>query len=297
MALTSVVVIALVAVVIILSIFPRLPTLPKQIMYPHDTVLYRIPQSYWLTSVDIELEGSASCSATVVSVKCSDIQQGRVSMDEVFKSDYIYLEEGSVLSLLMNDVESMGTLSCSPYYAYIFNDHQSANDNADNNFEDLACARPSDNAWCVRLNNDSSGTRFISPSSSYYFIRCDRGPECDVVDSIHINISQYNIVSTKEFEIDSVTIRTHESEKRLNLRDKTFRPYSFIEEEVCLLMQLSESSQCREGEPPIYHVAFVGSPARRYDMIFHPFLVLLVMLVIFVVAFSIFCCYKKFYNK
>ena len=295
MAVASAVIIALLAVALILFLFPPLPTLQKQVMYPHDTVLYRIPQSYWVTSVNIELEGSASCSATVISVKCKDIQQGlSISMNEIFKSDYIYLEESSVLSLLMNDEES---LSCSPYYAYIFNDDQSANDNAANNFEDLACAHPPDNAWCVRLNNDSSGTQFISPSSSYYFIRCDRGPECDVVDSIRINASQYDITSTKEFEIDSVTIQTHESEKRLKLKEKAFGPYSFKEEEVCLLMQLSDSSQCREGEPPIYHVAFVGSPAKRYDMLFHPFLVLFVILVVFVVAFSILCCYRKFCNK
>ena len=278
----------LIIAVIILIFTPPLSSLPKQVLYPHDVVLYKIPHSDWITSVSIELEGSALCSALVVSVRCSNIQKTSTSIEGDFKPDYIYLEENALLSLPLNNNATI----CNPYYAWIFNDHQAAKTNSNNNFEDLACNNPPNGIWCIKLNENKE---FAVPLSNYYSIRCDRGPQCSEVDSIRINTSQYNITATREFEIDSVTIQTRDREETLKIKENNFSPFS-QKEEVCLLIQLSDSLQCREGKPPIYHVAFLKQERRR-DLLLYPLITLFLITVISVAVFSIKACYTKFHRN
>ena len=262
-----------------LIIFPHFISLPKQVIVPSDVVLYTIPSSYWINTISIELEGTDSCSAEVISVKCNDVQYFNDSVIKfIDEFDYLYINKDSSIQFIL----STETDSVTPYYAWIFTDLQSAVQHSANNFEDLACTDPPDGVWCIRL---SENKRFVTPSSSYYFIRCEGDTNCTLVDLIEVNTREFDLKSTRMmYKIDNFTIHTYSDKQVLKVKNHPFNPLP-VEGGTCLLMNLT-SDNCMN---PIYNVALIVE-AGRYELLLYLGLVLLVWIVLLV--FAIIVCRK-----
>lgn len=271
-----------------LLFLPTLPPPSTQVIVPSDVILYEIPSSYWLSSLEVELEGplAAGCYADVISVECNDIQYIHLSSAVyVNEFDYLYIEKDSIVSFTLHDTD-VGFCT-TPYYAWIFTSIQHARVNSINNFKNLACAQPPENVWCIDLTEMEP---FVSPASSYYYIRCDRGPNCILIDTIQVNSSMFDFQSTKSLQIDSVIIYTQESENTLELKTSLINPVS-TEGNVCLLMELNEN--CASVSPPVYQIDITGK-TRRYDILLYPVLIFVVIVIIFgVVLCSIIIYYWK----
>ena len=233
---------------------PRLPSLPKQVIVPSDVVLYTIPSSYWINTISIELEGPTDCSADVISVKCNDVQYFNDSVSIYDKFDYLYIEKNSPVKFKFAENANFGLpaqTTCTPYYAWIFTSIQDAKRNSGNYFKNLSCGHPPDDTWCIELSNNKP---FMPPYSSYFYIRCDRGPNCTLVDSIEVNTREYDFESTWEHKIDNVTIHSQEEKHYIKIQSNQFNLARGTD--VCLLLELHES--CTNGDPPIYQMAIVG---------------------------------------
>ena len=268
--------------ILFLLIYPQAISLPKQVILPTDVVLYTIPSSYWLASINIELEGTVGCSAQVISAECSDVQYYNTSdISYINEFDYLYINKDSSVQFVLSNKTSPS------YYAWIFNDVQLAMQHSANNFEDLACNHPPEGAWCIKLGDNE---RFVAPRSSYYFIRCDRGPNCTSIDFIEVNTREYDFESTQTYEIDSVTIYTHSEDETIKVKKEAFNPFP-IENEICLLMTLNVDS-CQMKATSNYQVA-ITKKAGRYELLLYLGLILLMSLIISIVALK---CYSRKYE-
>ena len=265
-----------------LLIYPQSISLPKQVILPTDVVLYTIPSSYWLASINIELEGTVGCSAQVISVECSDLQYYNTSdISYINEFDYLYITKDSFVEFSLSNKASPS------YYAWMFNDVQSAMQHSANNFGNLACNHPLEGAWCIKLGDNE---RFVAPYSSYYFIRCDREPNCTSINSIEVNTREYDFESTQTHEIDSVTIYTHGEDETIELKKETFNPFP-VENEICLLMTL-DGNRCQTKATSNYQVA-ITNKAGRYELLLYLGLILLLSLIISIVALK---CYSRKYE-
>ena len=269
------IVVAILLIIIILcaigflAIFPQVLSLPKQVIVSSDVVLYTISSSYWINTISIELEGATGCSADVISVKCNDVQYFNDSVIKfIDEFDYLYINKDSSIQFIL----STETDSVTPYYAWIFTDLQSAEQHSANNFEDLACTDPPDGVWCIRL---SENEHFVTPSSSYYFIRCDRGPNCTLVESIEVNTREYDFESTRTYEIDSVIIQGHNDEQELIMKSSPFNPFP-VEDDVCLLMTLNDDCKTRAPQ-----VAITGREGR-YELLLYLVLFLIMWIILLI---------------
>ena len=253
-----------------LTIFPQVLSLPKQVIVPSDVVLYTIPSSYWINTISIELEGTDSCSAEVISVKCNDVQYFNDSVIKfIDEFDYLYINKNSSIQFIL----STETVAISR--AWIFTDLQSAEQHSANSFDDLACADPPDGVWCIRLSENE----FVTPLSSYYFIRCEGDPNCTLVDLIEVNTREFDLKSTRMmYKIDNVTIHTYSDKQVLKVKNHPFNPLP-VEGGTCLLMNLT-SDNCMN---PIYNIAFIVE-AGRYELLLYLGLVLLVWIALLVFA-------------
>ena len=273
------------AFILVLVIYPQSISLPKQVILPTDVVLYTIPSSYWLASINIELEGTAGCSAQVISVECSDLQYYNTSdISYINEFDYLYITQDSSVEFSLSNKASPS------YYAWIFNDVQSAMQHSANNFGDLACNHPPEGAWCIKLGDNE---RFVAPYSSYYFIRCDREPNCTSINSIEVNTREYDFESTQTHEIDSVTIYAHGKDETIKTKRGTFDLRS-IENEICLLMTLNEDD-CKTKDA--LQVAITGR-GGRYELLVYLIiqLVILIVSITMLIALKLHCRNANGYN-
>ena len=258
-------------------------SLPKQVILPTDVVLYTIPSSYWLASINIELEGTVGCSAQVISVECSDVQYYNTSdISYINEFDYLYINKDSSVQFILSNKTSPS------YYAWIFNDVQLAMQHSANNFEDLACNHPPEGAWCIKLGDNE---RFVAPHSSYYFIRCDKGPNCTSIDSIEVNTREYDFESTQTHEIDSVTIYAHGEDEMIKTKRGTFNPLS-MENEICLLMTLDEND-CRTRDALDYYQVATTRRGRRYELLVYLFIQLVILIVSITILIALKFCRRN----
>ena len=269
--------------ILVLVIYPQAISLPKQVILPTDVVLYTIPSSYWLASINIELEGTVGCSAQVISAECSDVHHYNISdISYINEFDYLYINKDSSVQFVLSNKTSPS------YYAWIFNDVRLAMQHSANNFEDLACNHPPEGAWCIKLGDNE---RFVAPRSSYYFIRCDKGPNCTSIDSIEVNTREYDFESTQTYEIDSVTIYTHGEDETIKTKRRTFNPLS-IENEICLLMTLDEND-CQTRDALDYYQVAITKRGGRYELLVYLFIQLVILIVSITILLALKFCRRN----
>lgn len=272
-------IILLIISIICLIYLPKLPlTLPKQIIVQSDTIMYTIPNSYWLTSIDIELQGPlkpAECFAKVVSAFCDDIQSEDESTVVSYANthDYLYLEKNAIISFSLN------TNLSESYLAWFFTDYNQAVNSAAVRFRYFACAQPPSNVWCIDL---STTRNYTIPVSNYFFIRCDRGPfglpNCALIKDIRVTSRNYDLNRTVEnYQIDSASLYSSNTATNLQLKESNF--YT-TQDDVCLLMELDEDN-CADANDYDYQIA-ITRQYRRYDLILYPCLMLALIVAIFI---------------
>lgn len=236
----------------------------------------------------MELVGHGSCSAEVISVKCSDIQYNNNIVTTYTETvDYLYFVEDTSIMFTLNSIANDDCNYCTPYYVWMFTSITKADINAEDNFEQLACASPPDDVECIKVTDSIP---FVVQKSSYYFIRCDRDPNCTLLGDIQVNSTSYNFESTRTVSIDSIEIHTgQEEEHSLKLKSNSFHPVS-MEDDVCVLLQLKKSCGV-VMESLVYHVTVDGR--RRYDFLFYPFMIVGIILITVIIYVLIYCILIK----
>ena len=275
--------------ILCLSILPTFPHFPSQVAIPSDVILYQLPvDSYWLASLTMELVGHRKCSAEVISVKCSDIQYNNNTVTTYIEMiDYLYFVEDASVMFSLNSIAKDDCNYYTPYYVWMFTSITQADINAEDNFEQLACASPPDGVECIKVTDS---VPFVVQKSSYYFIRCDHDPNCTLLGDIQVNSTSYNFESTRTVGIDSIEIHTgQEEEHSLQLKSSSFHPIS-MEDDVCVLLQLKKSCDV-VMESSVYHVTVDGR--RRYDFLFYPFMIVGIILTAVIIYVIIYCIFIK----
>ena len=236
----------------------------------------------------MELVGHGSCSAEVISVKCSDIQYNNNIVTTYTETvDYLYFVEDTSIMFTLDSIAKDDCNYCTPYYVWMFTSITKADINAEDNFEQLACASPPDDVECIKVTDSIP---FVVQKSSYYFIRCDRDPNCTLLGDIQVNSTSYNFESTRTISIDSIEIHTgQEEEHSLKLKSNSFHPVS-MEDDVCVLLQLKKSCGV-VMESLVYHVTVDGR--RRYDFLFYPFMIVGIILITVIIYVLIYCILIK----
>ena len=269
------------ALVLLTLVTLPIPQFEIQDALPTDIIIYQLPtSSFWLSNIQVELIGSGRepCTAKAVSAKCTNVQEeAMVSVTNKSIEDFLYIKERSVVNFItsseINDCEY-----CVPYYVWMFTSIIEARANAIDNFNNFACSKPPHNVWCIEVTKSNV---FIAPVSSYYFIRCDRDPNCTLLETIQINTTNYDFQLTESESIDSVVIQSG-VKKNLQLKEGLI---SFDSAEVCVLMSL-DSILC--NHETVYHIDVNGT--RRNDLLLFPSLVLCLSIIVVVICLVVFCC-------
>ena len=281
--ITTIAVLLSILAILCLSFLPVIQqNFPSQTAVPYDVILYHFPiDTYWLDSVKLQILGpDGGCYVEVMSVQCNKVQLMNKTTRETSDTNYLYLEKGSTMKFALDD--DTDCEYCVPYYVWVFTSIIEARANAIDNFNNLACSKPPHNVWCIEVTKSNV---FIAPVSSYYFIRCDRDPNCTLLETIQINTTNYDFRSTNVSKIDRVRVKVGQGKKLLNLKPRPFYP-SF--DEICLLLKFREVCGML---PVVYHINV--QPTRRHDLLLYPFLLLTVVLIV-CASFYVFICYKKF---
>ena len=274
-----------------LLLLPKIPTFPSQPIIPTDVILYELPiDSYWLDSISLELLSYGSCSAKVISVKCSDIEftELKNSTNKNFY-DYLYFARGTELSFFLNGFNTTCKLHI-PYHVWLFTSLTEAVKRSNDDFDSLACSDPPSNAWCIKINDCYSSINFTITKSSYYFIRCRNDKSCTLLADIVIDLVKYNFVSTQNAQIHSVQLQSGQDGNDLKLHKNLLSG----DGQVCVLAVVSIDEPC-QNEGGTNHIV-VRNHHRRRGLYIFPFLFLLLMCLncfVFVVLWY-FKCKRKF---
>ena len=196
-----------------------------------------------------------------MSVNCEEILKKRPVYEErPILSNYLYLPKGTNAIFKKKSNISHAEFQCSPHYIWIFTSRSEADQNALDNFESLACSKPPEGTFCLKLNNTSNATALLSPKSSYYFIRCDGDPECNFLSSVTVQTSNLtSFTQTQAKSIDSVSVASGGGRVSLKLKDSTFRVPPA--DSVCVLFRLENCGSS------VYHVDVTG--VRSLELFFY----------------------------
>ena len=238
-------------------LIPAIPAIPNQSLTGHEeTIIYELGStSLWLESLDIQLvEEDHSCSAQLLTTECDDIAKTTIHSQELPLEtlDYIYISEGTTVTFKQTPESST---YCYPKYIWVFSNLTEAENNFADNFEHLACSKPPEGAFCLKINDTKSqiSTAHIVPTSSYYFIRCFNDENCSFLSSISVvNKTVYKFEDTPN--IDSQTINGLET-ANLRIQKSKLWPQT---DPVCILMKLGD---CNED---IYHIIQTGKRSKVY---------------------------------
>ena len=267
-----------------LSLLPSHPDFPVQLLIPNDVILYELPDSKWLESINLELLSYGSCSADVISVNCHDIQFSEaINSTYIDFFDYHYFAQGTEVLFSLNKSKTINCEFCSPYYVWIFTTREKADRNSEANFGDLKCSDPPPDTWCITIENDSPSTNFTILKSSYYFIRCAYD-KCTLLANIVIDLKKYDFELTQNAQIDSIQLQAEQRSDKLNLHN------GFLSgDEVCILAVVDDSSdiECKLALIRVkdYH--------RRSKLLIFPglfFSICILGLLIIVIVFLVYMC-------
>ena len=268
-----------------LLLLPSIPTFPSQPIIPTDVILYELPiDSYWLDSISLELLSYGSCSAEVISVKCSDTESTiELANDSstLGSIDYLYLTKNTELTISLDgEYTSKQCQYHIPYYVWLFTSFSEAVEHTKNDFDFLSCSDPPSNVWCVKINDCSSSINFTITKSSYYFIRCSRNDKsCTLLADIVIDLVKYNFVSTQNAQIHSVQLQSGQDGNDLKLHKNLLSE----DGQVCIMAVVSIDEACQK-EDGVNHIVVRNYHRRRGLYIFPFFFLLLTCLVITVVV-------------
>ena len=257
-----------------LLLLPSIPTFPSQPIIPTDVILYELPiDSYWLDSISLELLSYGSCSAKVISVKCSDIEStAEIANDSstLNSFDYLYFTKNTELTFSLDDKYTSEQCDYhAPYYVWLFTSFTEAVEHTKNDFDSLSCSDPPSNAWCIKINDCSSSINFTIVKSSYYFIRCKKDKSCSLLADIVIDLVKYNFTSTQNAQIHSVQLQSGQDGNDLKLHKNLLSG----DGQVCILAVVSIDEEC-QNEGGVNHIVVRNHHRRRALYIF-PFLFLL----------------------
>lgn len=261
--------------IVCLLLLPSIPTFPSQPIISTDVILYELPiNSYWLDSISLELLSYGSCSANVISVKCSDIETtAELTNDSsTFDSiDYLYFTKNTELTFSLDDENTSKQCAYhTPYYVWLFTSFTEAAEHTKNDFDSLSCSDPPSNVWCVKINDCSSSINFTITKSSYYFIRCSGNDKsCTLLADIVIDLFKYNFVSTQNAQIHSVQLQSGQDSSDLKLHKNLLSG----DGQVCLLAVVSIDEEC-QNDNGANHIV-VRNYHRRRGLYIFPFLFLL----------------------
>ena len=244
----------------------------------NETIIYELgDNSLWLESLDVQfVEEHHSCSVQLLTTECNDIAKSTIHSEELPLEtlDYIYISEGTTVSFKQSPELSTYYY---PKYIWVFSGLTEAENNFADNFESLACLKPPEGAFCLKINDTESemSTAHIAPTSSYYFIRCFNDESCSFLSSISVvNKTVYEFEDTPI--IDSQTIESHE---KVNLRIQKHKLLPQTDP-VCILMKLSD---CNDD---VYHIQSRGIKRSKAYLIFSCIL----FSTLIISSFTIFFC-------
>ena len=256
-----------------LLLLPSIPTFPSQPIIPTDVILYELPVGgYWLDSISLELLSYGSCSAEVISVKCSDIEFTELK-NSTNKNlyNYLYFAKGTKLSFSLKGSNTMCKFH-TPYHVWLFMSLTEAVKRSDGDFDSLACSDTPSNIWCIKIYNCSSSINFTITKSSYYFIRCSNNDDnCTLLADIAIDLVKYNFVSTQNAQIHSVQLQSGQDGNDLRLHKNSLSE----DGQVCIMAVVSIDEACQK-EDGVNHIV-VRNHCRRRGLYIFPFLFLLLV--------------------